>query len=180
MVVLPTIWSNHRILMGVPVMPETDAVLLQWPTWPHALVVVVRLLLAALAGAALGMNREQHNRAAGLRTHILVAMGAALFVLVARESAMREEAVSRVMQGIVQGIGFLGAGTILKLSKRVEVHGLTTAASIWFTAALGIAAAVAPLWLLVTASLMGWFVLGPLGRIEKLMKNTNDANHTNV
>jgi len=158
-------------------MPDYDAVLFQWPGGDHALIVTFRLVLAALAGAALGLNRERHNQAAGLRTHILVAAGSALFMIAATEMAVHADAVSRVMQGIVQGIGFLGAGTILKLSKRVEVHGLTTAASIWFTAALGIAAAVGPLWLLLAATLLGWFVLGPLGRWQAKAKHENGSSH---
>lgn len=77
---------------------------------------------------------------AGLRTHIMVSLGAALFVLVPVTSGMETADVSRVMQGIISGIGFLGAGTILKQSGSLEVKGLTTAASIWVAAAVGMSA----------------------------------------
>ncbi len=107
------------------------------------------------------------HSAAGLRTHILVAIGAALIVLSGIQSGFSDADSSRVIQGIVAGIGFLGAGTILKIGERVEVHGLTTAASIWLTAGVGIAAGLGHLWLPLVAAAIGWLVLGPLGRLEK-------------
>ncbi|WP_407295520.1 MgtC/SapB family protein [Stutzerimonas zhaodongensis] len=109
------------------------------PDLEHAARVSVRLLLAALLGGMLGYEREYKGKAAGLRTHMLVSLGAALFVLVPQEAGMPIEDISRVMQGIVTGIGFLGAGTILKGSSVQDVKGLTTAAGIWLTAAIGVA-----------------------------------------
>lgn len=104
--------------------------------------VTVRLVIAALLGGILGFEREHKGKAAGVRTHMLVCMGAALFVLVPRLAGADDAAVSRVVQGIVAGIGFLGAGTILKGEKldTHQVKGLTTAAGLWMTAAIGIAA----------------------------------------
>jgi putative Mg2+ transporter-C (MgtC) family protein len=102
--------------------------------------VCVRLLVAVFLGGLLGYERETRGTSAGLRTHMLVALGAALFVLVPLQSGMSIPDVSRVLQGIVSGIGFLGAGAIIKLSQDREIRGLTTAASIWLTAAIGIAA----------------------------------------
>ncbi len=104
--------------------------------------VSVRLLMAALLGAVLGFEREMKGKAAGVRTHMLVAIGAALFVLVPRMAGADDAALSRVVQGIVAGIGFLGAGTILKGRDMVASHvkGLTTAAGLWMTAAIGVAA----------------------------------------
>ena len=100
----------------------------------------VRLLLAAVLGGLLGIEREQHGKDAGVRTHMLVAMGAALFVLVAQQAGIAPADNSRVLQGVIAGIGFLGAGTILKGDAEGQVKGLTTAAGIWLTAAIGVAA----------------------------------------
>ncbi len=101
--------------------------------------IVVRLLLAALLGGILGYEREQKGKAAGIRTHMLVALGAALFVLVPQQGGMGIADMSRVIQGIVAGIGFLGAGAIIKQQREENVQGLTTAAGVWMTAAIGIA-----------------------------------------
>lgn len=76
--------------------------------------ILLRLLLAALLGGVLGYQREQHGKAAGIRTHMLVAMGAALFVLVPQQGGMEVADMSRVIQGVIAGIGFLGAGAIIK------------------------------------------------------------------
>jgi len=110
------------------------------PDLEHAIRVSVRLLLAAVLGGVLGYEREYKGKAAGLRTHMLVSLGAALFVLVPLEGGMPLADLSRVMQGIITGIGFLGAGTILKGNSIQDVKGLTTAAGIWLTAAIGVAA----------------------------------------
>ncbi|SAL76306.1 MgtC/SapB transporter [Caballeronia terrestris] len=102
--------------------------------------VVLRLGLALVLGGVLGFEREMAGRDAGLRTHMLVSVGAALFVLVPLQSGFSQENMSRVIQGLVSGIGFLGAGAIIKLSAEREVRGLTTAASLWVSAAVGMAA----------------------------------------
>ncbi len=102
--------------------------------------VALRMGVALLLGAAIGWDRERRDSEAGLRTHMLVALGAALFVLVPAEAGMSLADLSRIVQGIVSGIGFLGAGAVLKDSSEGRIHGLTTAASIWATAAVGIAA----------------------------------------
>jgi putative Mg2+ transporter-C (MgtC) family protein len=101
--------------------------------------IVVRLLLAAALGGALGYERERSGKAAGIRTHMLVAIGAALFVLVPQQGGMVIGDMSRVIQGIVTGVGFLGAGAIIKHQSVGSVHGLTTAAGVWMTAAIGVA-----------------------------------------
>jgi putative Mg2+ transporter-C (MgtC) family protein len=101
--------------------------------------IVVRLGLAALLGGLLGWEREHKGKAAGVRTHMLVAMGAALFVLVPQQAGIVPADMSRVIQGVVAGIGFLCAGTILKGAEERNVQGLTTAAGLWLTAAIGIA-----------------------------------------
>lgn len=102
--------------------------------------ILVRLMLAALLGGLLGIEREQKGKAAGVRTHMLVAMGSALFVLVSQQAGMLSGDLSRVVQGVTAGVGFLGAGTILKGNDEDKVKGLTTAAGIWMTAAIGVAA----------------------------------------
>lgn len=101
-------------------------------------LVTLRLFLAALLGGILGFERERKARSAGVRTHMLVAVGAALFVLGPMQSGMEIADMSRVLQGIVQGIGFLGAGAIIVRSSRVQVEGLTTAAGIWAVAGIGV------------------------------------------
>ncbi|MDI1270684.1 MAG: MgtC/SapB family protein [Polaromonas sp.] len=101
---------------------------------------VLRLLVAALLGGLLGWEREHHGKAAGMRTHMLVAMGAALFVLVSQQAGMAADDLSRVIQGVTAGVGFLCAGTILKGDRLDDVKGLTTAAGLWLTAAVGVAA----------------------------------------
>lgn len=100
----------------------------------------VRLFMAVVLGGILGYERESAGSAAGFRTHMLVALGAALFVLVPLQAGMSVADMSRVLQGVVAGIGFLGAGAIIKHGQELEIHGLTTAASIWLTCAIGIAA----------------------------------------
>jgi putative Mg2+ transporter-C (MgtC) family protein len=102
--------------------------------------LIIRLLMAALLGGILGFEREQRGKAAGIKTHMLVAIGSALFVLIPQQAGLSEAELSRVMQGIIAGIGFLGAGAILKGHGEKDLKGLTTAAGIWLTAAIGVAA----------------------------------------
>ena len=110
------------------------------PDAAQAARIAVRLGVAALLGGLLGWEREHAGKAAGVRTHMLVAMGAALFVLVAQQAGISPADNSRVLQGVIAGVGFLGAGTILKGDAEGQVKGLTTAAGIWLTAAIGVAA----------------------------------------
>jgi putative Mg2+ transporter-C (MgtC) family protein len=109
-------------------------------TAQHATQVIVRLLLAGTLGGVLGYEREKHGKSAGMRTHMLVAIGAALFLLVPQQAGMATADLSRVMQGLVVGIGFLGVGTIMKGPDETHVRGLTTAAGVWLTAAVGMTA----------------------------------------
>jgi putative Mg2+ transporter-C (MgtC) family protein len=139
----------------------------QWPSVHVLALSLSRLALAAALGAVMGYQRERVHSTAGLRTHILVCLGAAFFVLASVEAGQTSADVSRVIQGIVAGVGFLGAGTILKVGDRLEVHGLTTAASIWLTAAIGTGAGLGHLWLPTLGALIGWIILGPLGLLEK-------------
>lgn len=131
--------------------------------------VVLRLLLAALLGGLLGFEREKKGKAAGVRTHMLVSMGAALFVLLASQGGMKDSELSRVIQGVIAGIGFLGAGTILKAEREEKVYGLTTAAGIWLTAAIGVAAGLGRESTAVLSTLL---VLGVLALVPALLKDT--------
>jgi putative Mg2+ transporter-C (MgtC) family protein len=103
--------------------------------------MALRFLLAAALGAGIGYQRERAGKAAGVRTHVLVSSGAALFTLASIYGfggAVVD--ISRVAAGVVVGIGFIGAGVILRGQREKEVAGLTTAATIWITAAIGLAA----------------------------------------
>jgi putative Mg2+ transporter-C (MgtC) family protein len=104
------------------------------------LEMILRLLLAAALGAGIGYQRERAGKAAGIRTHILVSSGAALFTLASIYGFGGAVDISRVAAGVVVGIGFIGAGVILRGQREKEVAGLTTAATIWITAAVGLAA----------------------------------------
>lgn len=121
--------------------------------------VSVRLLLAALLGGLLGYERGQKGKAAGVRTHMLVATGSALFVLIPFQSGVVPADMTRVIQGVVAGIGFLGAGTIWKGDSVSHVKGLTTAAGIWFTAAIGMAAGLGREVTAIMATAMALFIL---------------------
>ncbi|BEP96160.1 MgtC/SapB family protein [Acidovorax sp. sif1233] len=121
--------------------------------------IVVRLTVAAVLGGLLGWEREHAGKAAGVRTHMLVAMGAALFVLVAQQAGIAPADNSRVLQGIIAGVGFLGAGTILKGDAENQVRGLTTAAGIWLTAAIGVAAGLGRETTAVLSTLLALLVL---------------------
>jgi putative Mg2+ transporter-C (MgtC) family protein len=137
----------------------------------HLLRVIVRLTVAVLLGGAVGFERESEHKRAGIRTHMLVALGSALFTLVVVETpGMSKADASRVMQGIVAGIGFLGAGTILKLSDQHEVKGLTTAASIWLTAAVGMAVGVGLFWPSLICVIFALIVLFVLHKLERWLK----------
>ena len=127
--------------------------------------VSIRLLTAAVLGGLLGFERESVGKAAGLRTHMLVALGAALFVVAPAAAGLGEGDLGRIIQGIAAGIGFIGAGTILKLTDREEIKGLTTAASVWLTAAIGVAAAVGPLWVPVASAVSAWIILSVFGQL---------------
>ncbi len=124
----------------------TDTIFTDLPNSRFILVALARLAVAIVFGGIIGLEREQHHKAAGLRTHMLVAGGAALFVLAPLEAGATMEHITRVIQGLTTGIGFLGGGTILKLQEQQLVLGLTTAATIWMTAAIGMAAGIGWFW----------------------------------
>ena len=125
-------------------------------------VIVVRLLVAALVGGMLGYERETVGASAGLRTHMLVSVGSALFVLIPLQAGMEVADLSRVLQGVTAGIGFLGAGAILKQKEQNDIRGLTTAASVWMTAAIGVAAGMGREATAILSALFGLVILSIL------------------
>ncbi|AZF21893.1 MULTISPECIES: MgtC/SapB family protein [unclassified Pseudomonas] len=131
--------------------------------------MTVRLLMAALLGAILGFERESKGKAAGVRTHMLVALGAALFVMVPQMSGNQADAMSRVVQGVIAGIGFLGAGTIIKGKDDDAGHvkGLTTAAGLWMTAAIGVSAGLGRESTAVLSTLLALAVFSVMPKIVK-------------
>jgi putative Mg2+ transporter-C (MgtC) family protein len=134
--------------------------------------VTIRLVTAAVLGGLLGFEREAMGKAAGLRTHMLVALGAAVFALVPAEVGMTDGDVGRVIQGIATGVGFLGAGTILKRSDQEEITGLTTAASIWLTAAIGLSVGVGRLWLSIVCTICAFVILYMVGTVERRIRRS--------
>ncbi len=130
------------------------------------LELISRLGLALLAGVALGLNRWLHHKSAGIRTHSLVALGSAMAMLMSDSQIGADaQSLSRVLQGLVTGIGFLGAGVIIRENSSRRVHGLTTAASLWACALLGAAfgAGQVKLGLIaLTAILLTLLIGGPL------------------
>jgi len=128
--------------------------------------VVVRMLIAVALGGLIGYERERRGAAAGLRTHMLVSLGSALFVLLPLQAGMGTEGVSRVLGGVIAGVGFLGAGTIWKNKEAEEVTGLTTAASIWLAAAIGVTAGMGREVLAIISALLALVVLAALRHAE--------------
>jgi putative Mg2+ transporter-C (MgtC) family protein len=135
----------------------------------HIARVAWRLGSAALLGGLVGIEREWMRKAAGLRTHMTVALAAAAFVLTALESETGDSDVSRVIQGVSAGIGFLGAGTILKQSNDEEsIKGLTTAATIWLTAAIGVACGTGNVTIAAISVIAAWLILTVLSGVKRL------------
>jgi len=138
--------------------------------------LVLRLLVAALIGAVLGFDRERKDKPAGLRTHMLVALGSATFVLLGFEVGVQIDAhddeqrfdPTRVLQGVVGGIGFLGAGSIIQA--RGQVSGVTTAASVWVAGAVGAAAGMGAYGIAIVATVLSVLILSALYRLERKLR----------
>ena len=135
-------------------------------------IVLIRVIAAVLLGAILGIEREKAGKPAGLRTHMIVCLGTAVVVLACWEVNMGLDGLSRVIQGIVTGIGFIGAGTILKLNEQREIQGLTTAAGLWMTAAIGVAVGLGALGLAVIGTVVTLLVLV----LEQVVNSRNTRN----
>jgi putative Mg2+ transporter-C (MgtC) family protein len=144
---------QHELLSGLP-------------SAEQAIRVALRLVTATVLAAIVGYERERTGKSAGLRTHMLVALSSAIFVLAPLESGMQIADVSRVVQGVAAGIGFIGAGAILKVTSEREIQGLTTAAGLWMTAAAGLAAGMGRLGLAAISVALAWVILAILARLE--------------
>ena len=141
------------------------------PDRGHLIIVLLRIVMAAILGAIVGLQRERAGKPAGLRTHMLVSLGTAIVVLACSGSGMSLDGLSRVIQGVVTGIGFVGAGSILKLSEQREIKGLTTAAGLWMTAAIGVSVGLGALGLAVLGTLLTVLVLALEGFEERWHKS---------
>ena len=146
----------------------------------------LRLLTAVICGAIVGVNRELHHKPAGLRTHALVALGSALAIVAICDPALtperRADIGSRVTQGIITGIGFLGGGVILRDTGSPRVHGLTTAAAIWVTALFGVGCglgAYRAVGIGVALVLVILVVGGPIERIVHRLAGWNPSDFEN-
>lgn len=151
----------------------------EWLSWilvDHAdqVEIALRLCVAAIAGMAVGLNRDIHNKPIGMRTLGLVALGSAIVILsgsVYEGLHFAQDAVSRVVQGILTGLGFLGAGAILRGKDGMEVQGLTTASTVWIAAALGVTAGLGA-WFITIAGTLMTLVLLTFGKVleDKLIR----------
>jgi putative Mg2+ transporter-C (MgtC) family protein len=146
------------------------------------LETLVRLLVAMAAGAVIGWEREKRDKPAGLRTHMLVALGAAVFIIGALElpasigddnSAIRLDPM-RALAAIIGGVGFLGAGTIIEA--RGSVRGITTAASIWITAAIGTSCGMGLYRLALSGGVLAVVVLWCIGFLEHAILKTKESH----
>jgi putative Mg2+ transporter-C (MgtC) family protein len=146
------------------------------PDGRHLKMVLIRIVAATLLGAVIGFQREKAGKPAGLRTHMLVCLGTALVVLACSVDGMDMAGLSRVIQGIVTGIGFVGAGSILKLSEQREIKGLTTAAGLWMTGAIGVAVGLGSLGVALIGTTMVFVVLSLIGGIEARLERRHQKD----
>jgi putative Mg2+ transporter-C (MgtC) family protein len=130
--------------------------------------IIERIGAATLLGGLIGLERELRDQWAGLRTHMMVTIGAALFVAAGSAVAPGQD-LTRVIQGVATGIGFVGAGTILKLSEERDIKGLTTASSIWLSGAIGTAAGMGLYLMATAATIIALGVLVALRPLERLL-----------
>lgn len=138
---------------------------------------LTRIAAAAILGGVIGLERELNGHFAGLRTHMMVAIGCAVFVVGGLAiSGEQQEAVTRVVQGIAAGVGFLGAGTILKIDEKEKIKGLTTASSIWLASALGTLAGLGEYVPASASAAIAIVVLAVLRPVEKLLQHHGGKN----
>jgi putative Mg2+ transporter-C (MgtC) family protein len=124
--------------------------------------------------ALVGYERERRGSSAGLRTHMMVGLGVSLLVVASEQSGMDRESVSRVIQGVFAGIGFLGAGAIIKQDTNEQIRGLTTAATLWATAAIATAAGLGREGTAIIATVLALVILSVLLRLEKRQNASAD------
>ena len=129
---------------------------------------IIGIFLAVILGTAIGLEREFSGKAAGLRTNVLICLGAAFFTIISKEMAGENGSLTRIAAQIVTGVGFLGAGAIIQ--DRGGVFGLTTAATIWLVASIGVGCGAGLYILAVVTTLIAIFVLVVLAKLEKHLK----------
>jgi putative Mg2+ transporter-C (MgtC) family protein len=139
---------------------------------------LIPILLAVACGFAIGFERELKHKAAGLRTNILICLGAAIFTLISERMAGSQDSVTRIAAQIVTGVGFLGAGAIIQ--DRGGVHGLTTAAIIWLVASIGMACGARLYYLAVISTVLAIAVLIGMTQIEKRIRPNQDNHNKNA
>ncbi len=132
--------------------------------------LAVNITLAMILSGIIGINRERSNKSAGLRTHMLTGTGACIFTILSM-NAFPEADHSRVASNIVTGIGFLGGGIIIQ--RKNEAYDVTTAAGVWATAAVGMAAGVGAWFIAIYATLMLWIILAMLKKFKFIFASTN-------
>ena len=136
--------------------------------------IILRLGAAMLIGSMIGLDREMHHKATGMRTLGLVALASALAVLAMANDPKAD--ASRVIQGVITGVGFLGAGVILHGPTGVQVQGLTTAAAIWITASLGVLCGLAAWRILAVGLVLTFFLLIAVGAVERRLNRRRDSD----
>jgi putative Mg2+ transporter-C (MgtC) family protein len=154
-----------------------------WLTEEHGdqVEMTLRLCGATLAGMIIGINRDIHNKPIGMRTLGLVALGSAIVILsgsVYEGLHFGQDAVSRVVQGILTGLGFLGAGSILRAKDGTGVQGLTTASTVWIAAALGVTAGLGAWFITIAGTLVTLFLLTYGTRLERKLIRVFGKNKT--
>ena len=117
-----------------------------------------------------GIQRQRSHKPAGLRTHMLVCLGTAVFITACGAVGMGVDSQSRVIQGIVTGLGFIGAGSILKLSHEHEIKGLTTAAGVWMTAGIGVSVGLGAIGIAILATLLALIILAVATKFENVLQ----------
>ena len=137
--------------------------------------IALRLLAAIIIGGLIGIQRERSRKAAGLRTHMLVCLGTALFIITCSTAGMAFDAMSRVIQGIITGIGFIGAGSILKRDAQ-HIKGLTTAAGVWLTAAIGVAVGLGAIGIALMGAVLAVIILAFAQPLEEFVQKRRDES----
>ncbi len=118
---------------------------------------IIPILLAVACGTAIGLERQMKHKPAGLRTNILICLGAAIFTIISRKMGTGQDSITRIAAQIVTGVGFLGAGAVIQ--DRGGIHGLTTAATIWLVASIGMACGAKFYYLAITSTVLAMAVL---------------------
>ncbi|MDP3086789.1 MAG: MgtC/SapB family protein [Methylotenera sp.] len=136
----------------------------------QATTLILRLVSASILGGLIGYERELKGKSAGLRTHMLVALGSALFIITPQQAGASPEDISRILQGLIAGIGFLGAGAIMIGQQKENETGLTTAASVWITAAIGITVGIGLETTAVISTLLTLLILASAPKVANKSK----------